>query len=38
MSFVSTFKLQVVLKEIDLPVVENGQCQDALRTTRFELE
>ena len=27
---------QVVLKEIDLPVVEHGQCEDALRTTRQE--
>ena len=27
-----------MLKEIDLPVLENGQCQDALRTTRFGLE
>ena len=27
---------QVVLKEIDLPVVEHGQCEQALRSTRQE--
>ena len=28
----------MVLKEIDLPVVENGQCQAALRTTRYHIK
>merc|ERR1712038_103906 len=33
--FGATGQYQVVLKEIDLPVVSNGVCQDKLRSTRL---